>query len=55
MIIEGLMSVMQVWDLKTHKLKTKLVGHREGVTACAVTPDGKLVVSASHDRSLKVR
>jgi len=31
-----------------------LVGHTDLVTACAVTPDGRHVVSASVDRTLKV-
>ena len=31
-----------------------LVGHTYGVTACAVTPDGRRVVSASDDKTLKV-
>ncbi|HEX2686236.1 MAG TPA: hypothetical protein VHN14_06440 [Kofleriaceae bacterium] len=31
-----------------------LAGHTSGVTACAVTPDGRLVVSASADQTLKV-
>jgi WD40 repeat protein len=29
-------------------------GHADWVTACAVTPDGKRVVSASNDQTLKV-
>ena len=31
-----------------------LAGHTNGVRACAVTPDGRHVVSASHDQTLKV-
>jgi len=31
-----------------------LVGHTAGVKACVVTPDGRRVVSASHDKTLKV-
>jgi hypothetical protein len=31
-----------------------LVGHADKVTACAVTPDGRRVVSASEDKTLKV-
>ena len=31
-----------------------LEGHTHQVTACAVTPDGRHVVSASKDRTLKV-
>ncbi|WP_437492471.1 TIR domain-containing protein [Sorangium sp. So ce1014] len=30
------------------------VGHADGVTACAVTPDGRRVLSASEDRTLKL-
>jgi WD40 repeat protein len=31
-----------------------LVGHADGVTASAVTPDGRRVISASQDRTLKI-
>ena len=31
-----------------------LIGHGNGVTACSVTPDGRRVVSASEDRTLKI-
>jgi WD40 repeat protein len=31
-----------------------LVGHSQGVSACAVTPDGRRVVSASDDKTLKI-
>src|SRR5262249_22162873 len=31
-----------------------LVGHADSVTACAVAPDGRRVVSASADRTLKI-
>ena len=31
-----------------------LAGHTSHVTACAVTPDGRHVVSASSDKTLKV-
>ncbi|HEY0479709.1 MAG TPA: AAA family ATPase, partial [Kofleriaceae bacterium] len=35
-------------------LVRNLVGHTGGVTACAVTPDGRRVVSASWDKNLKI-
>jgi len=39
---------------QSHALLRDLVGHASVVTACAVTPDGRRVVSASGDRTLKV-
>jgi hypothetical protein len=31
-----------------------LTGHTDGVTACAITPDGTRVVTTSHDRTVRV-
>jgi WD40 repeat protein len=43
-----------VWDLASGRAVATLEGHACGVTACAVTPDGRRVVSASEDKTLKV-
>jgi len=40
--------------LATGRAVATLAGHTKGVTACAVTPDGRHVVSASRDQMLKV-
>src|SRR5262245_55778815 len=39
---------------ESHALVRDLVGHAREVTACAMTPDGRRVVSVSADRTLKV-
>jgi WD40 repeat protein len=43
-----------VWDLASGRAEATLAGHADRVTACAVMPDGRRVVSASADRTLKV-
>jgi WD40 repeat protein len=48
-----------IWDLANGKCLTTLKGHKERISAVAITPDGKRVVSAGHnytnqDRSLRV-
>jgi WD40 repeat protein len=45
---------VKVWDLESGRAMATLEGHALGVTACAVTPDGRRVVSASEDQTLKV-
>jgi WD40 repeat protein len=47
-------STLKVWDLRQGSQIQTLVGHDEGVTAVAVTPDGQKAVSASRDRTLKL-
>jgi WD40 repeat protein len=42
------------WELATERARATLDGHNDGVSACAVTPDGRHVVSASWDQTLKV-
>ncbi len=34
------------WELATGRARATLEGHTQGVTACAVTPDGRHMVSA---------
>jgi WD40 repeat protein len=47
-------SALQVWNLRWGLQTHALRGHQAGVTAVAVTPDGKWAVSGSRDRTLKV-
>jgi WD40 repeat protein len=42
-----------VWDLETGALLATLEGHAKGVTACAVTLDGRRVISALQDETFK--
>ena len=43
-----------MWDAAAGRERATLGGHTEGVFACAVSPDGSLIVSASEDKTLKV-
>ena len=43
-----------VWDLASGHAEGDPAGHVHAVTACAVTPDGRRVVSAAVDHILKV-
>ncbi|HEY9891019.1 MAG TPA: hypothetical protein V6D37_04290 [Candidatus Sericytochromatia bacterium] len=47
-------STLKVWNLRWGTQMHTLVGHSYGVTAVAITPDGKRAVSASRDHTLKV-
>ena len=42
------------WDLESGRALATLEGYADGVRACAVTPDGRRVVSASEDKTLKI-
>jgi WD40 repeat protein len=43
-----------VWESATGKRLLRLEGHKEAVSNAAFSPDGKRLVSASHDRTLRV-
>jgi TIR domain/WD domain, G-beta repeat len=45
---------LRVWDLESGETLRTLEGHTSLVTAVAVTPDGRRVVSASADQTLRV-
>jgi WD40 repeat protein len=46
--------MLKIWDLVSGQPVATLQGHTSWVLACAVTPDGRCVVSASADKTLKV-
>jgi WD40 repeat protein len=46
--------VLKVWDLKKNEKVRTLKGHTNRVGSVVVTPDGRRVVSASDDNTLKV-
>jgi len=43
----------RAWELDTGRVLATFEGHTAWVRACAVTPDGRRVVSTSDDRTLK--
>jgi WD40 repeat protein len=43
-----------VWSLDTHKIIAELKGHEAAITDVAFAPDGKLLVSASDDGSVRL-
>lgn len=47
-------NAVRVWDLVSGRERNAFYGHSLGVTAVAVTPDGRYVVSGSNDTTLKV-
>ncbi len=47
-------NTLKVWNLRWGTQMHTLRGHSYGVTAVAITPDGKQAVSASRDHTLKV-
>ncbi len=50
----GFLRVRHAVTRESPALVRDLVGHTDWVNACAVTPDGRRVVSASYDKTLKV-
>jgi WD40 repeat protein len=47
-------NTLKVWDLATGVAVHTLSGHTKQINAMALTPDGRLVISASNDHTLKV-
>ena len=45
---------LKVWDVATGAERATLTGHTGRVNACAVSPDGTWIVSASGDETLKI-
>jgi WD40 repeat protein len=45
---------VQFWDLETGELIPESITHDSSVTKVAISPDGKIAISASLDRSLKI-
>lgn len=45
---------MRVWDGSNGSLHTVLTGHTEEVLGCAVSADGRTIISASEDHTVRV-
>jgi WD40 repeat protein len=46
--------VLILWDLGTGAELQRFVGHTDSVNACAISPDGKRLLSGSHDKTLRL-
>jgi serine/threonine protein kinase len=45
---------IKLWHLKTQTLLTTLSGHKGGVSSIAFSSEGKMLVSGSYDKSIKI-
>ncbi|WP_442785779.1 WD40 repeat domain-containing protein [Leptolyngbya sp. Heron Island J] len=43
-----------VWDVATYKLHRRLNGHTQQINSVAFSPDGKQIVNASVDKTLRI-
>lgn len=48
------LALLQVWDMKTKKLKVELPGHSDEVFSVDWSPDGGSVASGGRDKVLKL-
>ena len=54
MIVSASDDGLKIWDAYTGKCLKQLECHTADVNSAAFSPDGSLVVSASHDKTLKI-
>jgi WD40 repeat protein/serine/threonine protein kinase len=45
---------VDVWEARTGKLVFRMLGHTEAIFGVAFSPDGRRLVSASHDHTVKI-
>jgi WD40 repeat protein len=49
LVLAGLDETVYIWDAKTFQLLRKLGGHGETISALAISPDGKTLVTGGFD------
>ena len=54
LITGGIEKVMRVWDCRSAKRITKLIGHTDNVRSILCSDDGRKVISASSDSTIKI-
>jgi len=47
-------ATLKLWEMETGQITTILTGHNGDVGRCGFSPDGKLVMSGSRDKTIKV-
>ncbi|CAD8142265.1 unnamed protein product [Paramecium pentaurelia] len=47
-------NIINLWDVKTAKVKSKLEGHRDWVTSLCFSPDGTTLASGSGDNTIRL-
>jgi len=52
--VDALPRQLQIWDVANQKVRHTLVGHTEFITHLAYAPDGKLLATASGDKSVRL-
>ena len=50
----GLDGRLCVWNIETDEVERQLVGHRGGVTACALVPGNRYAVSGGEDKTVRI-
>ena len=53
-LVSGLTDAIQIWDLLTYQSIAKLVGHSDSIMCVAFFPDGKQIMSASSDTTIRI-
>lgn len=49
-----LKDVIKIWDIEKRQELYTLIGHTDSVNSITISPDGKLVISASYDKTIRI-